>query len=244
MKLLICLILIMPTLSFSLDKCQKEVSSTDTLFYKVNKMSVYPTDENGKLNIKISRDLILNDKFGQPAGQLEAYSIGTYKINVVKKVYLGFVPVTSHRDSIKISDQVITVNHSDNEFKAKKKAELLGLIDNALAHSNSQDQNILYLQLKNGDFATIDFRLPLAANPISQSKNGVVTALNYELSPYHSKSPILVPNTAITHALSANKYDLEECDESVSTLVRSEKKTMGIFHYYTSTVIPQETAQK
>ncbi len=83
----------------------------------------------------------------------------------------------------------VSVIHSTQDLTSKKN-ELLGIINQAQNYSNSSDRLRIYIQTINGDVYTIDFRVPMAANPVVKNirATGVTRSLDYSFSGYGSLS--------------------------------------------------------
>ena len=79
-----------------------------------------------------------------------------------------------------------TVTHSSENLAAKK-AELLAILGQTAQYSNSADKLQLYVQTSAGDVYTIDFRVPMSANPVVKyTKSSGQTALfNYSFAGYN-----------------------------------------------------------
>ncbi len=83
------------------------------------------------------------------------------------------------------SYDTVNVIHS-TENLASKKNELLSIIGQQAQYSNSLDRKQLYIKTANGDVYTIDFRLPMSANPVVKKTlaTGVIRTFDYTFSGY------------------------------------------------------------
>ena len=79
----------------------------------------------------------------------------------------------------------VTVVHSTQDLTAKKN-ELIAIIQQAQYWQNSSDRLRLYVQTTNGDVYTIDFRVPMAANPVVKSvrATGATRSFDYSMAGY------------------------------------------------------------
>lgn len=222
MKTLLCILCIaMPTLSFAVEKCQKEVSPSETLYYQINKVLVSPTDSFGRVNISIYKDIISKNNFGEAQSPLEYYQILKSKTETTKMWGMFIVATSSN-----VGAEQVVIDHKNENLDAQK-AKLNALIENSIQHSNSEDKNILYLRNKDGEVSAIDFRLPMSANPVySSSKDGEVRSFSYEGSGYNLIAPLPI-NKSLADALSKDKYELEECNESIYTQVKAKDLKFG-----------------
>jgi hypothetical protein len=77
------------------------------------------------------------------------------------------------------------VTHSTEDLTAKKN-ELIGLLGQTYQYSNSADKLQLYIQTTAGDVYTIDFRVPMSANPVVKytRSSGQTVLFDYSFSGY------------------------------------------------------------
>ena len=81
----------------------------------------------------------------------------------------------------------VTVVHSTQDLTAKRN-ELIAIIQQAQYWQNSSDRLRLYVQTTNGDVYTIDFRVPMAANPVVKNvrATGTTRSFDYSMAGYGS----------------------------------------------------------
>ena len=79
----------------------------------------------------------------------------------------------------------MTVVHSTQDLTAKR-AELIAIITNAISWQNSSDKLRLYVRTATNDVYTIDFRVPMAANPVVKftQATGTTRSFDYSISGY------------------------------------------------------------
>lgn len=84
---------------------------------------------------------------------------------------------------------MVTVVHSTQDLSAKK-TELINIIGQANQWGNSYDKLRLYVKTVSGDVYTIDFRVPMAANPVVKytASTGITRSFDYSTSGYGSLS--------------------------------------------------------
>lgn len=83
------------------------------------------------------------------------------------------------------SYDTVNVIHSTENLAAKKN-ELVSIISQSFQYTNSADRKQLYIKVGNGDVYTIDFRLPMSANPVVKftAATGVTKTFDYTFSGY------------------------------------------------------------
>lgn len=222
MKALLILLAVIPTFSFAIEKCQKEVSQSQTLYYEINKIILSPHLTNGSPNLAFYKDLVAKNKFNEAKSEIENYQYATYDITTKKSSFFGIFYYSSAQNNYKIENKL--VDHKNENLEGKKK-ELLDLLSQSVNSVTMENNNILIVQTQDGRSAAIDFRLPMSANPISfstkdsskflasiSSKNGI---------PFTPES-----NKTIVEAFEHNQYQVEECDEKVYTSVKTKEKTI------------------
>ena len=77
----------------------------------------------------------------------------------------------------------VTVDHGTVNLAAKK-SELINLIGQTASYSNSSDRKQLHIQTSTGTY-TIDFRIPMSANPVSQTNSSGTKYFNYSFAGYN-----------------------------------------------------------
>ncbi len=83
------------------------------------------------------------------------------------------------------SYDTVNVVHSTQDLTSKKN-ELQAIINQAFQYSNSSDRRQLFIRTINGDVYTIDFRVPMSANPVVKftATTGVTRTFDYSFSGY------------------------------------------------------------
>jgi hypothetical protein len=83
------------------------------------------------------------------------------------------------------SYDTVNVIHSTQDLTSKR-TELLSLIAQSYQNSNSSDRKQLYIKATNGDVYTIDFRIPMSANPVVKyiASTGSTRTFDYSFSGY------------------------------------------------------------
>lgn len=97
--------------------------------------------------------------------------------------FLTYYVCSSSSSSSGTYDSFDTVNviHS-TENLAIKKTELNGIMNEVAQYSNSYDRKQLFITTKAGDVYTIDFRVPMSANPVLKFTKSAGTTKRFDYS--------------------------------------------------------------
>ena len=180
----------------SLVSCGKNnsVSSTNNVNSSTgtNALSTSGVDQWGRVPLTTYMSNINNNGFGAAIADTEIYQIYTSSSSgsgcTLHTALGGFLTyyTCSGGSSSNGTYSTSTVTHSSENLAAKK-AELVSIISQTAQYSNSSDKLQLYVQTTAGDVYTIDFRVPMSANPVVKyTKSSGQTALfNYSFSGYN-----------------------------------------------------------
>ena len=174
-------------------------SNTNQLGIGTSALGTSDVDQYGRVLLSTYRTSISNNGFRAAIANSETYrfynstggSSGSgCTTNSVLGGFLSYYTCTgSYGTSSNVTGSYDSVNvvHSTQDLTSKKN-ELLGIINQAQNYSNSSDRLRLYIQTINGDVYTIDFRVPMAANPVVKNirATGVTRSLDYSFSGYGS----------------------------------------------------------
>lgn len=153
------------------------------------------TDMYGRVAITNYITDINNNAFAVAKADSETYRFLNYTGSsgngcTLNSALGGFLTYYSCTSSVSTSnnygsyDIVNSVHSSEN--LASKKAELVNLVSQAYTYSNSSDRRQLFIRAINGDVYTIDFRVPMSANPVSKytQATGTTRSFDYSFSGY------------------------------------------------------------
>lgn len=239
MKALIIGLCLFPVLSFGIERCEKEISPTEKLIYKVNNVLLSPLNTDGTINLDFYKDIVAKNKFAPPKADVEEYRYSLKSNSLSLNNYWGIFTVytTTYGDTL---TEVKTINHKSENLEKQKK-ELLELLNNTVQAVPMQDNNAVALVTKDGRQAIIDFRLPMIANPVVMYTKNNVRSLASITGPGVVYGPLL-PNRDVSEAVTRNQYYIEECDEKVYTKITTKEKTvMGIKYTMTQTKVVDES---
>lgn len=239
MKALIISLCLLPVLTFGTDKCQKEISPTEKLIYKVNNVLLSPLNKDGTINLDFYKDIIVKNKFSPPKAEVEQYTYSVKSNTLALNNYWGIFTVytTSYGDSL---TEVKMVNHKAETLEKQKK-ELLDILNSTVQAVPMQDNNAVALVTNDGRQVIIDFRLPMIANPVVVYTKNNVRSLASISGPGVIYGPLL-PNKDVSEAVAKNQYYVEECDEKVYTKVTTKEKTvLGIKYTMTESKVVDQS---
>lgn len=239
MKALIIGLLLIPALTFATNKCEKEISPTEKLYYKVNTILLSPLNTDGTVNLNFYKDLVTKNKFAPPKAEVEQYTFSVKNNSLGLKNYWGVFTVYTYSSGDTLTE-VKTIHHKTENLDQHKK-ELLDLLNNTVQAVPMQDNNAVAVVTKEGKQAIIDFRLPMVANPVVVYSNDNVRSLASINAPGVIYGP-LMPNKDVSEAVARNQYYIEECDEKVYTKVTTKEKTiMGIKYTMTQSKVVDQS---
>ena len=195
MKKLVVAIMVLTTLA----SCGKNnsVSSSGTNTVGSSTALTATTDMYGRVPLANYITDVNNNAFGSARADAETfrflnYTGGSSGNGCSQKTALGgFLSYYSCSSSTSTSSSnygsydTVNVTHS-SENLASKKNELLSIISQAYQYSNSSDRKQLYIRTINGDVYTIDYRVPMSANPVVKytASTGTTRTFDYSFSGY------------------------------------------------------------
>jgi len=155
-----------------------------------------PIDQYGRVPLVNYITDVNNNAFGAARADSETlrflnYTGGSSGNGCTLKIALGFIPYYSCSNSYSNSSNAygnydtVNVVHSTENLSSKKN-ELLSIINQAYQYYNSADRKQLYVKVSNGDEYTIDYRVPMSANPVVKysASNGTTRTFDYSFSGY------------------------------------------------------------
>ncbi len=179
----------------SLASCGKSNSvastSTSTLGTGTSALSSSTTDMYGRVPLTTYVSNINNNGFAAARADAEIYRFYTSTSSgsgcTLKTALGGFLSYYSCSGGSASTGSYTTANvtHSTEDLSAKK-SELINIIAQAATYSNSADRLQLYIRTSAGDVYTIDFRVPMSANPVVKytASNGQTKMFDYSFSGY------------------------------------------------------------
>jgi hypothetical protein len=171
-------------------------SNTNQLGIGTSALETSGLDQYGRVRISTYEDSIKNNGFRAAIRDSETYrfynsTAGSSGSGCTSDTFLG-IPYYTCTQSYGTSNatgsySLFNVVHSTQDLTAKKN-ELLGIINQRQNWQYSSDRLRLYIQTINGDVYTIDFRVPMAANPVVKNirATGVTRSFDYSFSGYDS----------------------------------------------------------
>ena len=147
-------------------------------------LSTAGTDTYGRVPLQTYIAQINNNGFGAAVADSEIYRF--YKTSSSGNgctLHSWYYICSSSSSGASGTYTTANVVHS-TESLAAKKTELINLIASARNYSNSTDKTQLYIQTTQGYVYTIDFRVPMSANPVVKYDNTGTTLFDYSFSGY------------------------------------------------------------
>lgn len=183
----------------SLASCGKNnaVSSAGTNAIGSSTAITATTDMYGRVPLANYMTDINNNAFGAARADSETFRFLNYTGGSsgngcsLKTALGGFLTYYSCTSSTSTSSSnygsydTVNVTHS-SENLASKKTELLSILGQSYQYSNSADRKQLYIRTISGDVYTIDYRVPMSANPVVKytASTGVTRTFDYSFSGY------------------------------------------------------------
>ncbi len=169
----------------SLASCGKNNSvGSSTSAVGTSGLSTSGIDQSGRVPLSTYISNINNNGFNAAVADNEIYRFYTSSSSGNGcTVKWGFLTVCTGSSSSGGTYSTVNVVHSSENLAAKK-TELINIIAQAYAYSNSSDKLQLYVQAANGDVYTIDFRVPMSANPVVKRTSAGLVYFDYSFSGY------------------------------------------------------------
>ena len=178
----------------SLSSCGKNNSVATNATSAVGTSTVLSAslDQYGRVPLTNYITDVNNNAFGAARNTVETYqyySSSGSGSGCTSRLTGGFIKfyiwdcTSSSSTSSSSTYTTVTVDHGSENLAAKK-TELINIIGQAVNYSNSSDRRVLYIQTSTGVY-TIDFRIPMSANPVAQTNSSGTKYFNYSFAGYN-----------------------------------------------------------